>query len=160
MTSKVQAAKMASWSGIRTVIAAANRPGVLVAAVAGDPDVGTVVRPRDRRLAARKLWIAFAKSYEGVVEVDEGAQHALVERSTSLLPVGVVGVEGDFAAGDAVEIADKGGAVFAKGLVRLSAAELRAVAGLRTADLPEGTPHEVVHRDDLVVMTAADGRAS
>lgn len=154
MASKVQAAKMASWSGIRTVIAAADRPGVLVAAVAGDPGVGTVVRPRDRRLPARKLWIAFAKSYEGVVEVDEGAHQALVERRTSLLPVGVVGVVGDFRAGDAVEIADKAGSVFAKGLVRMSAAELRDVAGCQTADLPEGTPHEVVHRDDLVVTTS------
>jgi glutamate 5-kinase len=151
MASKLQAAKMASWSGIRTVIAAADRPGVLVAAVAGDPGVGTVVRPRDRRLPARKLWIAFAKSYEGVLEVDEGARRALIERGTSLLPVGVVGVVGEFRAGDAVEIADKAGSVFAKGLVRMSAAELRTVAGWQTADLPEGTPHEVVHRDDLVV---------
>jgi glutamate 5-kinase len=154
MASKLQAAKMASWSGIRTVIAAADRPGVLVAAVAGDPGVGTVVRPRDRRLPARKLWIAFAKSYEGVVEVDEGAHEALVQRGTSLLPVGVVRVVGDFRAGDAVEIADKAGTVIAKGLVRMSAAELRTVAGWQTGDLPEGVPHEVVHRDDLVVTTS------
>ena len=150
MASKLQAAKMASWSGIRTVIAAADRPGVLAAAVAGDAGVGTVVRPRDRRLSARKLWIAFAKRYEGVLEVDEGARLALIERQTSLLPVGVVGVSGTFRAGDAVEIADKAGALFAKGLVRLSAPELRAVAGKRTAELPDGVPHEVVHRDDLV----------
>ena len=151
MASKLQAAKMASWSGIRTVIAAAERPGVLGAAVAAEPGVGTVVRPRDRRLGARKLWIAFAKPYEGVLEVDEGARRALVERGTSLLPVGVVQVTGEFDAGDAVEIADKAGTVFAKGLVRMSAKELRAAAGRRSADLPEGAPGEVVHRDDLIV---------
>ncbi|HEX3621160.1 MAG TPA: glutamate 5-kinase [Acidimicrobiales bacterium] len=151
MASKLQAAKMASWSGIRTVIAAATRNAVLTAAVAGEPGVGTVVRPKDRRLGARKLWIAFATPYEGVLEVDDGARRALLERGTSLLPVGVVGVSGDFAAGDAVEIADRTGTVFAKGLVRLSAADLRAAAGRRTADLPEGAPHEVVHRDDLVL---------
>lgn len=151
MASKLQAAKMASWSGIRTVIAAAERPAVLPAAVAGEPGVGTVVRPKDRRLGARKLWIAFAKPYEGVLEVDDGARQALLERNTSLLPVGVVGVTGDFDAGDAVEIADTTGGVFAKGLVRVSAGDLRTTAGRRTADLPEGTPHEVVHRDDLVV---------
>ncbi len=154
MASKLQAAKMASWSGIRTVIAAADRPGVLVAAVDGDAAVGTVVRPRDRRLAARKLWIAFAKPYAGVVEVDEGARQALLERNTSLLPVGVVAVSGEFGVGDAVEIADKAGTVFAKGLVRMSAADLRDVAGRQTADLPQGVPHEVVHRDDLVVTTS------
>jgi glutamate 5-kinase len=151
MASKLQAAKMASWSGIRTVIAAAERPGVLSAAVAAEPGVGTVVRPRDRRLAARKLWIAFAKPYSGVLEVDEGARRALTERGTSLLPVGVVGVSGDFEAGDAVEIADKAGTVFAKGLVRMGAGDIRAASGRRSAELPDGVPHEVVHRDDLVV---------
>ena len=151
MASKLQAAKMASWSGIRTVIAAAERPGVLSAAVAAEAGVGTVVRPRDRRLAARKLWIAFAKPYSGVLEVDEGARRALTERGTSLLPVGVVGVSGDFEAGDAVEIADKAGTVFAKGLVRMGAGDIRAASGRRSAELPDGVPHEVVHRDDLVV---------
>ena len=152
MASKLQAAKMASWSGIRTVIAAADRPGVLVAAVAGEPGTGTVVRPRDRRLSARKLWIAFAKGYEGVVRVDDGARRALVERGTSLLPAGVVAVSGDFQAGAAVEISDEAGRVFAKGLVRVGADELRATAGKRTTDLAEGAPHEVVHRDDLVTL--------
>ena len=151
MTSKLQAAKMASWSGIRTVIAAAGRPGVLGAAVDAEPGVGTVVRPRDRRLGARKLWIAFAKPYQGVLQVDDGARRALIERQTSLLPVGVAGVTGEFEAGDAVEIADATGRVFAKGLVRMGADELRKAAGRRTAELPEGAAREVVHRDDLVV---------
>jgi glutamate 5-kinase len=151
MASKLQAAKMASWSGIRTIIAAADRVAILPAAVAGEPGVGTVVRPKDRRLGARKLWIAFATPYEGVLQVDDGARRALLERGTSLLPVGVVGVSGEFAPGDAVEIADRAGTVFAKGLVRLSASDLRVAAGRRTAELPEGASHEVVHRDDLVL---------
>ncbi len=151
MASKLRAAKMASWSGIRTVIAAADRPAVLSAAVAADPGVGTVVRPRDRRLGARKLWIAFAKPYEGVLKVDDGARRALLERGTSLLAVGVTGVTGEFDAGDAVEVADAAGTVFAKGLVRMDARALRAAAGRRTDELPEGVAREVVHRDDLVV---------
>ena len=134
-----------------TVIASAQRPGVLPAAVAAEPGVGTVVRPRDRRLGARKLWIAFAKPYAGVLEVDDGARRALLERGRSLLAVGVTGVAGEFDAGDAVEIADGTGAVFAKGLARMSAGELRAAAGRRSADLPDGVTREVVHRDDLVV---------
>jgi len=152
MASKLAAAKIASWSGVRVVIAAAHRPGVLTGAVEGRPGVGTIVRPRDRRLPARKLWIAFAMAMSGTIVVDDGARRALVERGRSLLPAGIVDVQGDFEADDAVEIADERGRVFAKGLVRLSAVDLKAAAGRRTADLPEGTPHEAVHADDLVAL--------
>ena len=152
MASKLAAAKMAAWSGVRTVIAAAERPGVLVGAVEGEAGVGTVVWPRDRRLSARKLWIGFAVEASGTITVDEGARRALVERRTSLLPAGVVDVHGNFEADDAVEIAEPSGRVFAKGLVRYGATMLKGVAGSRTGDLPEGLPHEVVHRDDLVVL--------
>jgi glutamate 5-kinase len=110
------------------------------------------VLPRDRRLPARKLWIAFAVGSSGTILVDDGARRALTERGTSLLAAGVTGVKGGFEADDAVEIAGSDGKVFAKGLSRLDAAGLRAVAGRRTADLPEGMSHEVVHRDDLVVL--------
>ena len=152
MASKLAAAKMAAWSGVRAVIAAADRPGVVEGAVDSVPGVGTVVRPRDRRLSARKLWIAFAVGSSGTVVVDEGARRALEERKSSLLPAGVVDVSGSFGAEAAVEISVAGGKVFAKGLTRLAAASLRQVAGRRTADLPEGMPHEVVHRDDLVTL--------
>jgi glutamate 5-kinase len=152
MASKLAAAKIASWSGVRAVIAAAARPGVLAGAVEGRSGIGTIVRARDRRLPARKLWIAFAMAMSGTIVVDDGARRALVERGRSLLPAGIVEVRGDFDADDAVEIADVTGKVFAKGLARLSAVELKAAAGRRTADLPEGTPHEAVHADDLVAL--------
>ena len=80
MASKIAAAKIAAWSGVRVVIAGADRPGVLRAAVAGEAGVGTVVLPRDRRLPARKLWIAFAVDARGTVVVDDGARRALCER--------------------------------------------------------------------------------
>jgi glutamate 5-kinase len=152
MASKLAAAKIAAWSGVRAVIAAADRPGVLDAAVAGAAGVGTTIRPRDRRLSARKLWIAFAVGASGTVVVDDGARSALVNRATSLLPAGVVGVEGSFEADDAVEIAGLDGRVFAKGLVRHPAARIKEWAGLRTTALPPDVAHEVVHRDDLVVL--------
>lgn len=152
MASKVAAAKMAAWSGVRTVIAAATRSDVLVDAVAGSPGVGTVVQPRPARLSARKLWIGFAVAASGVVCVDEGARRALLNRGVSLLPAGVTSVRGTFEAGDAVDLAGPDGAVFGKGLARIGAAALAAVAGRRTAELPEGLPHEVIHRDDLVVL--------
>ncbi len=152
MASKVAAAKMASWSGVRAVIAAASRDGVLADAVAGTPGVGTVVHPRPQRMAARKLWIAFAVDTTGRVLVDEGARRALLERGVSLLPAGVREVEGRFVPDEAVEIAGPDGTTFAKGLARVSAADLRLTAGRRTADLPDGISHLVVHRDDLVIV--------
>jgi glutamate 5-kinase len=152
MASKLAAAKIAAWSGVRAVIAGADRPDVLTDAVAGVAGVGTIVRPHSRRLSARKLWIAFAIGSSGRVVVDEGARRALVERNSSLLPAGVVDVSGSFAADDAVEIAVPDGTVFAKGLVRHPAARVREWRGLRTADLPPDEVHEVIHRDDLVVL--------
>jgi glutamate 5-kinase len=86
------------------------------------------------------------------VTVDAGARTALMERGTSLLPAGIVAVEGRFDVDDAVEVAGPDGVVFAKGLVRVSADHARIMAGKRTADLGEGAPHEVIHRDDLVLV--------
>jgi glutamate 5-kinase len=152
MASKLAAAKIATWSGVEAVIADASRPRVLAEVVAGAPGVGTRFRPRDRRLAARKLWIAFAIGASGTVEVDAGARRALVERGRSLLPAGVTGVRGEFGPDDAVEIAGPDGAVFAKGLVRQASAVVAARAGRRSEQLPEDESPEVVHRDDLVVI--------
>ncbi len=151
MASKLAAAKIAAWSGVRVVIAAADTPGVVRAALEERP-VGTLVRPRPTRLSSRKLWIAFALGATGRVVVDAGARRALAAEHRSLLPAGVRAVDGDFAADDAVEVVADDGVPFAKGLVRYDAASLARVAGRRTGDLPEGAPHEVIHRDDLVVL--------
>ena len=151
MASKLSAARMASWSGVPAVIAAADREHVLPDVVAGAP-VGTRFEPSGRRLGARKLWIAFATRVGGAVVVDDGARRALVERGTSLLPAGVTEVEGGFAEGDVVEVHDTTGATIARGLVLLDAGTLRGVRGKRTADLPDDVAHEVIHRDDLVLL--------
>jgi len=151
MASKLAAAKIAAWSGVRAVIAAANAPDVVAQAIAGRP-VGTSFAARSARLPSRKLWIAFAQGAAGRVVVDDGARVALIDRGRSLLPAGVRKVEGDFDADAAVEVVDERGRAFAKGLSRYSSAALRSVAGRRTADLPETSPHEVIHRDDLVVL--------
>jgi glutamate 5-kinase len=152
MASKLAAARIAAWSGVEVVIAAADRPGVLSAAVLHQPGIGTLVRARPRRLPARKLWIAFAVPSLGTIVVDSGARRAMTEQGTSLLPAGVVGIRGDFEADDAVEIVDAGGRVFAKGLARLPASRAPDWLGKRTGDLPGDLAHEVVHRDDLVVL--------
>jgi glutamate 5-kinase len=152
MASKIAAAKIAAWSGVRAVIADAGRRGVLADAVDGVPGVGTTVLPREGRLPARKLWIAFAVGATGVVVVVDGARNALTTGGRSLMPAGVVEVAGRFDADAAVDVTDTAGKVFAKGLVKVGSELLAAMAGRRTADLPEGTPHEVIHRDDLVVL--------
>ncbi|MGO8870528.1 MAG: glutamate 5-kinase [Acidimicrobiales bacterium] len=152
MGSKLAAAKIAVWSGVEAVIADASRPGVLAAVAASAPGVGTRFRPRDRRLPARKLWIAFAIGASGTIVVDAGARRALVELGRSLLPAGVLSTRGDYWVDDAVEIADPTGVVFAKGLVRQSSVVVAEWAGRRSDELPEDVPTEVVHRDDLVVL--------
>ncbi len=152
MGSKLAAAKIAIWSGVEAVIADASRPAVLADVVAAVPGVGTRFVPRDRRLPARKLWIAFAIGASGTIEVDAGARRALTEWGRSLLSAGVVSVSGEFGPDDAVEIVDTDGAVFAKGLVRHPSQVVARWAGRRSSELPADLSPEVVHRDDLVVI--------
>ncbi|HIG24819.1 MAG TPA: glutamate 5-kinase [Acidimicrobiia bacterium] len=152
MASKLAAAKIASWSGVRTVIAHAHRPQVLVDALAAKTGIGTTVHARPNRLGSRRLWIAFAVGSSGRITVDAGARKVLEERRVSLLPAGVTGVEGDFEIGQAVEIVDENQIVFAKGLVRQNAATLRDTKGTRSTDLNAGVSPEVIHADDLVVL--------
>ena len=152
MASKLAAAKIATWSGVETVIADAARPGVVEAAVAGASGVGTVFRARPHRLSARKLWIAFALGASGTLTVDEGARRALSDGGRSLLPAGVVATDGEFGPDDAVEIAGPDGKVFAKGLVRLRAERAHEWMGRRSDQLPEDMPQVAVHRDDLVLV--------
>ena len=128
MASKLAAARIASWSGVRTVIANAGRDGVLPEAVDG-AGVGTTFAGHDRRLPARKLWIAFAAEVRGAIVVDDGARHALTARSTSLLPAGVRDVVGSFGEGDTVEVRSTDGTVFARGMVYVTAADLRERGG-------------------------------
>jgi glutamate 5-kinase len=144
MASKLAAAKIATWSGVETVIADAGRPGVLAAALAHEAGAGTVFRARERTLSARKLWIAFALGSSGHLAVDDGARAALTDRGRSLLAAGVIAVRGDFTPEDAVEIEGPDGQVFAKGLVRVPAATANEWMGRRS--------QVVVHRDDLVLV--------
>ena len=155
MASKLAAARIAAWSGVRAVIAHAGRPDVLVDAVAGGSGVGTVMAPRTTTLGSRKLWIAFARTSKGTVHIDDGAVQALVERGRSLLPAGICEVTGNFRSGDAVEVRGPDGSLVAKGLSRVDADTMRGAAGRRTADLEGDAAGEMLHRDDLVVLADA-----
>ncbi|MDQ3931695.1 MAG: glutamate 5-kinase, partial [Actinomycetota bacterium] len=126
-------------------------------ALAGEP-VGTWIVAQPRRLEARRLWIGFALNSHGRVHVDRGAVRALVEGGTSLLAVGVKGVEGGFSAGDAVEVVAPDGTIVARGLINYDAVELERIAGRSTAEAAEvygsGYAREVIHRDNLVVFAS------
>ncbi|MGD0219189.1 MAG: glutamate 5-kinase [Acidimicrobiales bacterium] len=155
MASKLAAARMAAWCGVRAVIAGASRPGVVVGAADGAAGVGTTILPRAERLPARKAWIAFALPAAGRVVVDDGCRRALVEQEASLLPAGVVAVIAPFGCDDAIEIASADGSVIAKGISRLPSDRAGEWLGHRLADLPADLAGELVHRDDLVVLSGA-----
>jgi glutamate 5-kinase len=152
MRSKVVAAEMATAAGIPAVIASGLVPGTILGAAAGD-GVGTRFEAREGRYSSFKLWLKYAKPTRGRVLVDAGAARALRELGTSLLPVGIVDVAGDFDAGDAVEIAHEGRAV-GKGISNYTADELRQVRGLKSASVRELIPRateEAIHRDYFVL---------
>ena len=107
MRSKVVAAEMATAAGIPVVIAGGQRPETIAAAAQGDP-VGTRFAAQSGRYSSFKLWLKYAKPTRGRILVDAGAARALREGGTSLLPVGIIDVQGDFDAGDAVEVAHDG----------------------------------------------------
>ena len=152
MRSKVAAAEMASAAGIPVVICDGTVAGTLTSAAAGDA-VGTRVAPHPERTPSFKLWLRYAKPSQGRVVVDMGAARVLREKGSSLLPVGITAVEGEFAAGDAVEVVADG-EVVGKGIVNYSAAELVRIKGMRSAEVLEQMPHaseEAVHRDNFIL---------
>jgi glutamate 5-kinase len=147
VATKVAAARMAAWSGVPTVIAAALEPEVVTRAVAGE-EIGTWIDPHASALPARKLWIAFGQPSEGKLTVDAGAASALVDRGKSLLAVGITDVAGRFEQGAAVEVITTNGQLVAKGLVDYSSVDLGAIAGKPSAD----AGGVAIHRDHLVVL--------
>lgn len=155
MSTKLEAARKATSSGIPMVIASGRVPGTLRRVLRGEP-LGTYFVPRGDRLAGRKRWIAFAVPPQGRLTVDAGARSALVERGKSLLPSGVVEVEGEFHAGEVVSLSVAEGKEFARGLTNYDAAELRKIQGAKTKDLEGRLGYkrfdEVIHRDNLVLL--------
>jgi len=155
MVTKVDAALIATEAGIPTVVARADQAAL---ALAGEP-AGTYFAPHDRRPATRQLWLAHAASARGTLTLDAGAVRAVVVSRASLLPAGITGVDGNFDAGDPVDLSGPDGHVVARGLVNYDAAEIPALMGRSTRWLAArkgpGYEREVVHRDDLVILSRA-----
>ncbi|GAA3974260.1 glutamate 5-kinase [Actinomadura viridis] len=151
MITKVEAARIAGIPVVLTDAASAAH------ALAGE-EVGTCFHPGEgRRLSTRHLWLAHATTGQGRVLLDPGAVDAVVRRRKSLLPAGVTGVEGDFAAGDPVDLCGTDGRVVARGLVNYDAGEIPDLMGRSTRwlarELGPEYEREIIHRDDLVILT-------
>jgi glutamate 5-kinase len=153
MRSKVVAAEMATAAGIAAVICNGLDDTTLPTVLDGGA-AGTRFPAQEARYSSFKLWLRYAKPSHGTVVVDAGAARALREGGTSLLPVGIVDVQGGFDAGDAVHVAE-GGVVVGKGICNYSATELRRVMGMKSAAVREVLPRatdEAVHRDYFVLV--------
>jgi glutamate 5-kinase len=156
MATKLQAAQKAASAGVPMIIANGRTERVLARLLGGEP-LGTFFAPRTDRLGARKRWIAFAVPPQGRLTVDAGAVQALTLGGKSLLPSGVVKVDGDFAAGEVVAVVtEEEGKEFARGLVNFDAPELRRIRGAKTREIELRLGYksfdEVIHRDNLVIL--------
>jgi len=155
MATKVQAAKSAGLMGIPTIIVSGRQPDVIRRALEGD-QVGTFFIPNQDRLAARKHWLRYTLKPKGSITVDEGAMQAITKRGKSLLPSGIVKVEGRFEYGDAVSLQGLNGKEIGRGLSNYTLDELRKIQGHQTKDIEALLGYkyydEVVHRDNLVLI--------
>ena len=153
MQTKIEAAKIATRSGIAVVIGGGKN--FLRLLFAGQ-QVGTMFLPLKSRLQARKKWIAYGRKTKGSILVDEGAKRALLEKGSSLLPVGIKKVNGKFQSGDSVSLLDAEGKEFARGIVYYSSDELKKIKGLHTDEIEKKLGYkyydEAIHRDNLVIL--------
>jgi glutamate 5-kinase len=155
MKSKVIAARKVTAFGIPYIIAPGKEKGILHAVIAGK-DKGTLFLPASEHMTSRKHWIAFTLRSRGKLILDDGAKTAIVEHGKSLLPSGIVGVEGSFEVGDPVACVDEHGIVLAKGLVNYDSQEIRKIMGLKSSKIEQVLGHkdydEVIHRDNMAVQ--------
>jgi glutamate 5-kinase len=161
MFTKIQAAKKLAASGIPTIIANGFQPGIVASLMSGDA-VGTLFHPERRLWRGRKRWIVTTLRPRGTLVVDDGAKAAIVSKGRSLLPSGIVGVEGEFEFGDLVRCCDAAANEFARGLVNYPGRDVRLIKGLHTSKIEVVLGHkycdEVIHRDNLVVWNDYESR--
>ncbi|MGD2151424.1 MAG: glutamate 5-kinase [Desulfobacterales bacterium] len=154
MLSKIKAARKVTAAGIPMVIANGNRPDILKK-LFSDQEPGTFFVPKTKKLKSRKCWIAFTLKPKGVLMVDEGAAAAIMNRGKSLLPSGIVDVEGDFGVGAPVEFKKGEHETLGTGLVNYSSTDIRKIMGLKSSQIKERLGYklydDVIHRDNLAI---------
>jgi glutamate 5-kinase len=155
MTSKIAAAEMATQSGVRVVICN-GRSDDAVVKVAKGKRVGThFIAKKSRKAPERKLWLKYGSDPAGAIRVDDGAAERLRTSGASLLAVGVLGLVGQFEAGDVVEVRDQDDEKIGRGITEFSARELKRIRGRKSQRIREqfpGAPDEVIHRDRFVLL--------
>lgn len=153
MVTKLEAARIATGAGVKTVITHGRRPKDIHKILAGET-IGTQFEAQPRGENARKRWIAYSLVPVGKLYLDDGAVNAIRDRGKSLLAAGITEVEGDFQAGEALALCDPEGQEIARGLVSYSSSELRQIQGYQSQEIPTilgyATAETVVHRDDMV----------
>ncbi|KFI36437.1 gamma-glutamyl kinase [Peptococcaceae bacterium SCADC1_2_3] len=153
MATKLQAAQITMHSGIITVLALAGEKNVIRRIMDGEK-LGTVFWPTGR-LENKKRWIAYNTLLQGKIQVDAGAAEAISKKGKSLLPSGVLGVEGDFEIGNTVSVIDPAGKEIARGIVNFTAREVELIKGIQTKKISHILGHkdyeEIIHRNNLVI---------
>lgn len=159
MLSKIKAARKVNTAGVPMIIAKGDKPDILLNLFSGQ-EHGTFFAPKKAKMASRKRWIGFSLKPVGVLRIDDGAAEAILRRGKSLLPSGIVAVEGEFEPSAAVECKNGKDDALATGLVNYGSADIRRIMGLHTADiknrLGEKPYDEVIHRDNLVITGEYD----
>jgi glutamate 5-kinase len=157
MDSKLNAARMVGDAGSVMVVADGRMPDVL-SRLLDQEEIGTLFTPIGRKLSSRSRWIGAARP-AGTIVIDDGAVRALSELKKSLLPAGIISVDGDFNRGDVVAITAQDGRIIARGLSNYTATDVLRIKGKKTKEvramLAESAYDEVVHRDNLVPATEA-----
>ncbi len=155
MATKLAAAKKVGKSGVPTIMVNGRTPGILEKALGGD-EVGTLILPAREILNRRKHWIAYTLRPRGRIIVDEGARKVLAQQGRSLLPSGIVRVEGEFERGACVRVCDPDGVEFARGIADYSHGEIERVLGHKSREIEMILGYrygdEIIHRDNLVVL--------
>lgn len=157
MATKISAAKVATSSGIPMIIAQGSAERVLNRILEGEEkDTGTLFAARESKLHVRKKFIAFGARAKGVIVIDDGCERALVSKGSSLLPAGVVSIEGEFVAGDTVKVLTSKGQEIARGLVNYNSEESNRIKGIPTQEIEKTLGYksydELIHRDHLVLL--------
>lgn len=154
MLSKIQAARKVTSAGIPMIVARGNSENVLLRLFDGE-DHGTYFIPKKEKMASRKCWIAYTLSPKGSLVIDDGAVDALRRNGKSLLPIGVVAVEGRFEEGAAVSFKTADNKIIGTGLVNYRSSDINLIKGLKTSQIESclGGKHydEIIHRDNLVL---------
>ncbi len=156
MRSKITAARKVTAAGIPMIIAQGEKKDILLRLFDGEAH-GTFFVPKTEKLASRKCWLAFSLKPKGAIYIDDGAAHAILNRGKSLLPSGIVRVDGEFGVGAPVEFKKDERHTLGTGLVNYSAADIRKIMGLQTNRIQVCLGYkpydEVIHRDNLAVVS-------